>query len=424
MSGRRFWLRRVLPITAAVSAMVVVAAFVVKVWPGAGGGSRARASQVLERPLPPAPVVAALQRLQAQIDSSRLAEQARAVTPRERASFVQHGSPFPSGVKFDLRSLRYVDLARHAYVATPTTAADIRATDAAGESYMVRLYRTPAGRWLLVETVPTGAATRAASAATARPVSASLLSQDMVAAPSSCAVDVGTRVPVILVHGWNGSPADWGSPSDGGSMIHVIASMPGVYAEPFDYHQFASSWVTNPAIGPALAQRIDCLARSSLRGGGLGKVILVDHSMGGLATRYAASQTVGGRRVSDELGLVVTIGTPNLGTAWANFADPLQAAICNSAGTVGPFPSGSPCGDYSALQGLSRDSAQISALPWLPPSVPLRAIAGDVTLSATLFNNTVTDDTSSNLLVGVNSALAAGQSPTSLDEGTGDHAFH
>jgi hypothetical protein len=36
-------------------------------------------------------------------------------------------------------------------------------------------------------------------------------------------------------------------------MIHVIANMPGVYVELFDYHQFASSWVTNPAIGPALA---------------------------------------------------------------------------------------------------------------------------------------------------------------------------
>ena len=182
--------------------------------------------------------------------------------------------------------------------------------------------------------------------------------------------------------------------------------------------------VTNPAIGPALAKRIDCLARSSLRGGGLGRVILVNHSMGGLATRYAAGQTVDGRRVSDELGLVVTIGTPNLGTAWANLADPLQAAICNSAGTVGPFPSGSPCGDYSALQGLSKDSAQINALPWLPSSVPLRATAGDVTLSATLFNNTVTDDTSGDLLVGVKSALAASQLPTSVDEGTGDRAFH
>jgi hypothetical protein len=418
VSRRPYWLTRLLPITAAVLAAVVVAALVVKARPGVP------ASRASQRPLPPVPVVAAVHRLQAQVDSPRLAEQARTVAPRERASFVRRGSPLPSGIMFDLRSLRYVDLDRHAYVATPTTAADIRATDAAGESYIVRLHRTPMGHWLLVETVPVGATTRAAPAATAKPVTASLMSQDMAAAASSCAVDLGTRVPVILVHGWKGSPADWGSSSDGGSMIHIIGNMPGVYVEPFDYHQVASSWVTNAAIGPALAKRIDCLARSSLRGGGLGKVILVDHSMGGLATRYAASQTVGGRQVSDELGLVVTIGTPNLGTAWANFADPLQAAVCNSAGTVGPFPSGSPCGDYSALQGLSKDSAQIDALPWLPSSVPLRAIAGDVTLSATLFNNTVTDDTSADLLVGVKSALAASQLPTPVDEGTGNRAFH
>jgi hypothetical protein len=186
---------RVLPITAAVLAVVVVAAFVVRAWQALGGQSRAAASQASQRPLPPAAVVAAVQRLQAQVDSPRLAEQARAVAPRERASFVQHGSPLPSGIQFDLRSLRYVELDRHAYVAMPTTAADIRATDAAGESYIVRLHRTPAGHWLLVETVPAGTTTRAVPAATATPVSANLMSQDMAAAPSSCAVNLGTRVP-------------------------------------------------------------------------------------------------------------------------------------------------------------------------------------------------------------------------------------
>ena len=66
----------------------------------------------------------------------------------------------------------------------------------------------------------------------------------------------------------------------------------------------------------------------------VGKVILIDHSMGGLATRYAAAQTVDGRPVWDEIGLVVTLGTPNLGSGWANAADPVVALVCNNIGLV------------------------------------------------------------------------------------------
>jgi pimeloyl-ACP methyl ester carboxylesterase len=179
--------------------------------------------------------------------------------------------------------------------------------------------------------------------------------------------------------------------------------------------------VDNPGIGPALASFIDCLSQTSIKHGGLGKVVLVDHSMGGLATRYAASLTKGGRRVSDEIGFVITIGTPNLGSGWANLLDPLVSEICGSTWPVSELSS--DCRDYTALQGMRKESDQIQALPWLPLSIPLQAIAGDVTLRATLFNSTATDDTNSDIVVGTQSALAATQVPPLVAEGTGDNTF-
>jgi hypothetical protein len=79
VSRKRFWLTRVLPLTAAVLAVVVVAAFVVKARPGLGGRSHAPASQASQRPLPPAPVVVAVQRLQAQVDSPLALEDIAAI---------------------------------------------------------------------------------------------------------------------------------------------------------------------------------------------------------------------------------------------------------------------------------------------------------------------------------------------------------
>ena len=237
-------------------------------------------------------------------------------------------------------------------------------------------------------------------------------------AAASCAPDLRDQTPVVLVHGWTGSPADWGRPTDPNSMFHAVASVPHTYVRTFDYAQWATSWVDNPHIGPALAGFIDCLAQTSIKHGGLGKVVLVDHSMGGLATRFAANMTVGGRKVSGEIGLVITLGTPNLGSGWANVADPLMSEICRDTWPVSNL---SPdCRDYTALAGLSVNSQKIRDLPWLPPSIPLYAIAGDVTLSATLFHSTATDDTNSDLIVGTQSALAATQEPRSMNIGTGD----
>jgi hypothetical protein len=61
-----------------------------------------------------------------------------------------------------------------------------------------------------------------------------------------------------------------------------------VYATACDYSTVHSNWVTDPAIGPALATRILSVANASRRGGGPGKIVLVGHFKGGLAIRCAA----------------------------------------------------------------------------------------------------------------------------------------
>lgn len=168
---------------------------------------------------------------------------------------------------------------------------------------------------------------------------------DAQAASAPCDSGFGTKVPVLMVHGFNSNPRMWGGLN---SMKDVIEKMVGTHVvEPFDYESTHLSWVTDPTIGPRLAATIDCLAQASLRGGGRGKVIVVAHSMGGLAVQYAANQAVDGRRVADEIGLVVTIATPYTGSLLGNAGAGSLAALCQEAvGTV----------TFSPLLGvLSRD---------------------------------------------------------------------
>jgi triacylglycerol esterase/lipase EstA (alpha/beta hydrolase family) len=125
------------------------------------------------------------------------------------------------------------------------------------------------------------------------------------ASVSGCAPGVGKRVPVEFVHGFLGKPSAWTS------MQAALEHVNNLYLDkPFDYSKEDTQWVADPAIGPALALRIECLATSSRKAGGSGKVILIVHSMGGLAAHWAAGDSADAAAVADDLGLVVTIATP------------------------------------------------------------------------------------------------------------------
>ncbi len=203
-------------------------------------------------------------------------------------------------------------------------------------------------------------------------------------------------------------------------MYHALSALADVYVDtPFDYSQVNRAWVDNPAMGPALAQRIACLAAASRQAGGFGKVIIVAHSMGGLVARFAASQTVGGQPVSHDIGLVVTIGTPNLGSGWANIAGPMAFGICHPDTLIEyqfTVSNRSLCAYLDSLNGLRDRSQEIDKLPKMPSSIPVLAIAGDETISVSLFHLTLRKDTKSDIVVSEKSALSEQALP---DEGGG-----
>lgn len=228
----------------------------------------------------------------------------------------------------------------------------------------------------------------------------------IAAAPTKPCIDtgkLGTKVPVILVHGWNSNGESWGKDDDKASMVRAINNVEGVYLDrPFDYGKHNQSWVDNNAIGPKLAERIACVAAASREAQGVGKVIVIGHSMGGLATRFAANRKVNGRAVADDLGLVITIGTPHLGSAWGNVVEDVLTPLCWGVDKVSHIGDNNPCA-LTAVKGLAMGSDRLNKLPWIPKKVPVFQLAGDVSLKTQLFNVTVAP-TFSDLIVGTASA--------------------
>lgn len=248
--------------------------------------------------------------------------------------------------------------------------------------------------------------------------------QGALASGPGCAAGIGTRVPLLKVHGYSGSAADWnvGSPT----MIAALGQLPQVYQASFDYSEANRQWVTDSRIGPALAAKIACLAASSRAEGGAGKVIVVAHSMGGLATREAASMKVDGQSISDLLGLVITLGTPNKGSFLVpgGAAPPeavltkLVAAACYvsqvGANLLGNLYNYCQLPDSSdpASRAFVPGSPQLSALPTFPASVPVRAIAGVIdTLRIQVVHTTLSLGSVGDGVVGQASALFGAAHP-------------
>lgn len=116
-------------------------------------------------------------------------------------------------------------------------------------------------------------------------------------------------VPVVFIHGILSTAAIWDG-SSASSIAGQAARMHGATVWIFDYGPENLDWVTNPAIGPAFAKAISCLAQNSGH-----QVVVVAHSMGGLATQFAVGQLDPyGGMVADHVAEVITIGTPYLGS--------------------------------------------------------------------------------------------------------------
>jgi pimeloyl-ACP methyl ester carboxylesterase len=179
-------------------------------------------------------------------------------------------------------------------------------------------------------------------------------------------------------------------------MLQAVEALSGIAVYTFDYSGRASQWVTNQNIGPALAQSIRCLAIESGH-----KVMVVAHSMGGLATRLAQGQVVDGRAVSDSLSRVVTIGTPTRGVILLSFTN---NGISNRIVQTAVDAVGKACGkpaaknkkrrrlcelldaaNAPAVTAMAPGSAQLAALPAWGAGVIVHPIAASLRLRISTF---------------------------------------
>ncbi|MEU8112774.1 hypothetical protein [Micromonospora sp. NPDC048947] len=151
---------------------------------------------------------------------------------------------------------------------------------------------------------------------------------------------IGSYSPVLLVHGFNGSPGfkhdGWPKPgafdkpitmNAGGapiadsprSLVGQFQAIPGAAVFELDYQDRNQQWVAGTDnAGTRVAKAIDCLAEGFGR-----KVVVVAHSMGGLATRWAVTAAEGAVERANRISTVITFGTPYTGSAIAEAASTL-----------------------------------------------------------------------------------------------------
>lgn len=273
----------------------------------------------------------------------------------------------------------------------------------------------------LVSAAPVHAATAASCVALPGVAKADALSSDT--APDGTPVQetamLGERtVPVLFIHGWTGksthSPSRDGAFSGnidltangvadvnvGRSAIGQIQHLGGASAYTFDYHEFSARWVDDDMIAPRLAAALTCLAEAHAQ-----EVIVVAHSMGGLATRAALKLVADTGTAPDAVvSDVITFGTPNTGSWVAGVvANVIEIArvlpgpsqglvsvralltVCGLAttrslpdsGLCAVFP---PAGSFDSEAGraLRMGSPQIQALASWPGGVAVHALAGDI----------------------------------------------
>jgi pimeloyl-ACP methyl ester carboxylesterase len=202
-------------------------------------------------------------------------------------------------------------------------------------------------------------------------------------------------VPVLFVHGFFGEPRDFRRERNGHpSMLAAVAATRGVTIYTFDYSKTSSKWVTDQTIGPALAHSIRCLALASGR-----KVVVVAHSMGGLATRLAQGQVIEGRAVADSIARVVTIGTPTRGVILLSFTNSHASSLVvqTVADALGKLCSKPPrtkhkrlcelldAANAPATGAMAPGSGQLAALPAWGSGVVVHPIAADLRLRISVF---------------------------------------
>ena len=200
--------------------------------------------------------------------------------------------------------------------------------------------------------------------------------------------------PVVMVHGWNSS-------SSAMTEVERALTTPGAATarrvKPlyFDYRGSTTHWAAIPQIAACLAAFVHSVSGKYEDAGGDGRVVVVAHSMGGLAVRFASSSTYTTDPITPaELLGVVTLGTPNLGSPfgglspWSKVSQLIEAL--NKQDRLGVFESRDQGTDGgTCLAAHVRPDHHLPAGCAMPPYLasPFRMsqIAGSVTIDRSLF---------------------------------------
>ncbi len=231
----------------------------------------------------------------------------------------------------------------------------------------------------------------------------------------------GATTPVLLVHGFAGRPSDFRRTLNGyPSLLKKVRALPGAAVFTFDYSAHSLEWVTDPAIGPALARAIDCLSIAYAR-----PAIVVAHSMGGLAAQYAQGQVLGGGPVAGRLAGVIAIGTPFDGAQFlgvdggpsAFVFDRFRDAaldVCDEPRPTRPrrqFCDLIGATATPAVRAMRKGSSKLRALPDWDSRVRIVALTGDIVFSIGAFGATQ-DIGVGDIAVAVDSATTGATSGT------------
>jgi len=185
--------------------------------------------------------------------------------------------------------------------------------------------------------------------------------------------------PVVLVHGWTGSAL-----TDLRQALERKAGQ-GWQFLLFDYHSASTQWAASPDVSGCLVKYLRQVSDAHKAKGGDGRVYVVAHSMGGLATLFAASDPSLAHRV----GGLVSLATPYQGSPWGSSAPVTYGyfwELGNGLGSTAIPPYAAPARNCLAMHtGTSGMPSGCVVAPYLPKDVPVHEIAGDLTVRRTFF---------------------------------------
>lgn len=188
--------------------------------------------------------------------------------------------------------------------------------------------------------------------------------------------------PVVLTHGWTGDISDLKVLGEQLEQL-VDGELDLRY---FDYYAHSVRWAAEPQVADCLAEYIHKISAQAGQ-----PVIVVAHSMGGLAIRFASSPEYATQPVtSREVSEVVTIATPHRGSPWGGTMAAEAVQTWDIIQSYGAMPHR---GDAATCLARHDNEAFINTgcaiAPYLPEGVNLTQVEGANKFSRKLFNYTL-----------------------------------